>query len=151
MAVVTTDPRSAIPDLLTRQGFRLTTPRRAVLEVLCERDAPLSVAEIRSRLKSRRVNLVSVYRSLNLLVRLGVARVSEHRGTQRFELTERYTGHHHHVICQLCGRMEDLQGCLLKDDMLTALNRRVLRSKKFRVTDHELQLFGLCRACDSSS
>lgn len=147
---VTVDPRRTVPGLLAEQGFRLTTPRRAVLDVLADQEAPLSVAEIRRRLKNRPVNLVSVYRSLNLLVRIGVVRVADAvKGTQRFELAERFTGHHHHLICQLCGRIEDLAGCLLKDRVLTALNRRLLRSKRFRVTDHELQLFGLCRACDA--
>jgi Fur family ferric uptake transcriptional regulator len=142
-----TDAR-AIPDVLASKGLRLTAPRRAVIDVLVERAAPLTVADIHGRLRKARINLVSVYRTLRLLVDLGLVRlVDEFRGTQRFELAEVYTGHHHHVVCQGCGQVEDIDGCWLEEKMLETLNRRLRRTRRFRVTAHDLKLFGLCRGC----
>jgi Fur family ferric uptake transcriptional regulator len=138
----------AIPEMLARQGVRLTVPRRAVVEVLVQHPAPLSVAEIHARLGDRRINLVSVYRTVHLLRELGVVRIAdESKGTQRFELAEAFTGHHHHLVCQECGHVEDLEGCWLGQEMLDALNRRVQRLRRFRVTAHDLKLFGLCQQC----
>jgi Fur family ferric uptake transcriptional regulator len=149
MSPRTQDPRKAIPSLLASHGFRLTGPRKAVVEALAEPSEPMSVAEIHARLKASRVNLVSVYRAVNLLTRLGVLRLADATtGTSRFELSEQFTGHHHHLVCRSCGRVEDVDGCLLEQDMLDALNRRVHRSRKFRVTDHDLRLFGVCHRCD---
>lgn len=143
-----TNPRDAVFHLLARRGHRLTEPRRAVLEVLAERQAPLSVADIHDRLGPRRVNLVSVYRTVHLLLKLAVIRATDSpRGGQRYELAEEFTGHHHHLICQGCGLIEDLEGCLLRNDALVRLNRRVRHLRQFRVTEHELRLLGLCRNC----
>jgi Fur family ferric uptake transcriptional regulator len=137
-----------IPDLLSRRGLRLTKPRRGVIGVLVEHVAPLSVGEIHARLKARRINLVSVYRTVQLLSALGLVRLAdESKGIQRFELSEDFTGHHHHLVCQECGQVEDLEGCWLGDKRLEALNRRVRRSRSFRVTAHDLKLMGVCQAC----
>jgi Fur family ferric uptake transcriptional regulator len=137
-----------IPDLLASQGLRLTAPRRAVVDVLVAHAAPLSVADIHGRLKKRRVNLVSVYRTVRLLCKLGLVRLAdESRGTQRFELSEAFTGHHHHLVCSGCGQVQDLEGCWLGVEMLEALSRRVQRARRFRVTTHDLKLFGLCQHC----
>jgi Fur family ferric uptake transcriptional regulator len=148
MSPRTQDPRTAIPSVLASHGFRLTGPRKAVVDALAEPAEPMSVAEIHARLTKRRVNLVSVYRAVNLLTRLGVLRLADaSTGTHRFELAEQFTGHHHHLVCRACGRVEDIEGCLLEQGMLDALHRRVHRSRKFRVTDHDLRLFGVCQRC----
>jgi Fur family ferric uptake transcriptional regulator len=143
-------PRAAIPVLLSERGVRLTGPRRLVVEALVRHPGPQTAAEVHRRLSDRRVNLVSVYRTLNLLVDLGIARVADtSHGTRRFELAESYTEHHHHLICRSCGGVEDLEGCLVSDGALRRLSRRVRRARKFRVVDHDLRLLGYCRKCDT--
>ena len=143
------DPRRDIPTALARQGFRLTGPRRAVLNVLVSQAAPLSAAEIHERVQKGRVNLVSVYRTVHLLAKLGLLRTADtSRRIRRFELAEEFTGHHHHLICRGCGRIEDVDGCLLGGRALEAFHRSVRRAQRFRITDHDLKLFGLCHRCD---
>lgn len=105
MPVSAVDARHAIPTAIASKGFRLTGPRRAVVDAS--------------------------------------------KGTQRFELAEQFTGHHHHLVCQECGGVEDLDGCLLEDEVLDAIRQRVWRSRNFRLTGHDLKLFGLCRRCDA--
>jgi len=140
--------RDTISHLLADRGHRLTGPRLAVVGVLVESEAPLSVAEIHRRLRSRRANLVSIYRTVHLLRGMGVLRAADRaRRGQRYELAEQFIGHHHHLICQRCERIEDLKGCPLGDDVLTRLSLRLRRLRAFRVTEHELRLFGLCHEC----
>ena len=142
--------RHAIPTAIASRGFRLTGPRKAVVDVLVDRGVPMSVAEVQRDLKGRRVNLVSIYRSLNLLCELGLLRVADaSKGGQRFELAEQFTGHHHHLVCQVCGSVQDLDGCLLADDALDGLRQRVRRLRSFRLTGHDLKLVGVCGQCDS--
>lgn len=142
-------PRPSVEEHLAREGHRLTGPRRAVLDVLAASDAPLSVADIHRRLGDGRANVVSVYRTVNLLIRMRLVRHTDTGRTgSRYELAEEFTGHHHHLICDRCGRIEDVAGCLVPDAALAQLNQRMLRSRQFRVTAHELRLFGLCRSCD---
>jgi Fe2+ or Zn2+ uptake regulation protein len=143
------DRRDAVTMLLASRRVRLTRPRRAILGVLSESASPLSAAEIHTRLVDRSVNLVSVYRTLHLMRNLGLLRMADaSRGVQRFELAEPFAGHHHHLICRECGSIEDLEGCLLEQEALAALSRGVRRSRRFRVTDHDLSLFGICGPCD---
>jgi Fur family ferric uptake transcriptional regulator len=148
MTAARPDLRATLVALLVRRGHRLTAPRRQVLDALLAGGAPLTAAEIHRRLE-RSANLASVYRTLHLLRRLGALRVTDStNGEQRFELADRFTQHHHHLICRECGRIEDLDGCLLDARVLQALNRRVRQSRRFRVTEHELRLIGACRDCD---
>ena len=143
------DRRDALTTLLSDRRVRLTQARRAVLAVLSEASMPLSAAEIHARVVDRRADLVSVYRTLHLMLDLGFVHMADaSRGIQRFELAEPFAGHHHHLICRECGSIEDLEGCLLGREALDALSRDVRRSRRFRVTDHDLSLFGVCGPCD---
>jgi Fur family ferric uptake transcriptional regulator len=142
------DPRDAIPRLLARQGYRITAPRRAVLEALASSQEPRTVGQLHRALGVERVNLVSVYRTVKLLCDVGLLRATDAaQGQRRYELAEPFTSHHHHLICQRCGHIEDLDGCLIEPDVLTRLGRRVRQSHRFQVTQHELRFFGICRRC----
>ena len=132
----------------------MTGPQRAVLDVLTRSQVPLTVPEIRARLDGRRAHIVLVYRTVHLLIRLRLVRPTDSRpleaalrGSQRYELAEEFAGHHHHLICPGCGAIEDLEGCLLADAALTQVARYVRRTRRFKVTEHEVRLFGLCPQC----
>jgi len=142
------DPDVVIPRLLSSRGFRLTRPRQAVLKVFAETEGPMSAAEIYSRIEGHRIDLVSVYRTIRLLQDIGVVRVAgSGPGFQRFELSEEFTGHHHHLICQVCGQIKELANCMLEGKALDLLKKRTLRSVGFMITDHDVQLFGRCANC----
>jgi Fur family ferric uptake transcriptional regulator len=94
---------------------------------------------------------VSVYRTLTALSAIGVVRVvSAMNGTQCFELAEPFTPHHHHAICRRCGTVKDVGGCLLDGRALQIRQRQLRRVMRFRVTDHDVQLLGLCARCGGS-
>lgn len=151
-AAVREDPRDAIPRLLARQGYRITAPRRAVLDALASSQEPRTVAQLHRALGGERVNLVSVYRTVKLLCDVGLVRATDAaQGQRRYELAEPFMAHHHHMICRRCGHIEDLDGCLLEPDVLERLGHRVRQSHRFRVTDHELRFFGICRRCEGDA
>lgn len=142
------NPRVAIARLLAERGYRLTGPRRAVLGVLADAKGPVTVAEIHKRIRARGADLVSVYRAIHLLVKMRLARaVDAARGGFRYELGEQFRGHHHHLICDACGKVEELPDCPIADEAMVRLNRRVQQSQRFSVTGHEVRLFGRCWAC----
>jgi Fe2+ or Zn2+ uptake regulation protein len=91
--------RLELPHHPARRGLRLTGPRRAVLDVLAESRVPMTAVDIHARLSPRRANIVSVYRTLHLLTRLSLVRSTDTtRRSRRYELSEPFTGHHHHLI-----------------------------------------------------
>ena len=142
------DARAALLATLTERGVRLTRPRRAVVDALAKSHGPVSVADIHAGLDDRRVDLGSVYRTVALLCRLDVVRPTDtSTTTQRFELTERFTGHHHHLVCRRCGDIQDVDGCLLQDQALARLVRRIRQVARFQVTEHDIRLYGICARC----
>lgn len=129
-----------IVDLLKKKGYRLTKPRRQILEVLSYH--PQSVADIVTSLKLKQANVdvATVYRTLEVLVSLGaVGKTIFYDQTTMFELLS--DDHHHHIVCNDCGSIEDIP----LDE--TLLMKQVNRQTKFEVQSHSLEFFGLCANC----
>lgn len=128
---------------LAAQGFSQTEPRRLVLEVFLDNDKPLTPAAAHARVADRRINLASVYRTIELFCGLGVLVEVDHIAEgRRFELSDAYRDHHHHLICQSCGDTEDFEQCEMKE-----IEKLIKRRLGFAVTRHELRFIGLCRRC----
>ncbi|GJL55134.1 MAG: transcriptional repressor [Nitrospirales bacterium] len=137
--------KSTIDEDLRAAGHRLTRTRRAVLGVLERTKYPLSASELYERLQKNKVSidLVTVYRTLTVLRDLGVvAQIELHKeGQARFEIRHGRE-HHHHIRCQVCGRIADLLLCPLKK--LTAF---IEKETQFIVNEHTLEFSGLCPKC----
>ena len=128
---------------LRESGLRLTKPRQQVVNVFARERRPLTIAEVHRRVEKGRAHLASVYRAVEALCRLGVlARVDRVDEGQRYELSDRYRKHHHHLICQACGRVEDFEDCAGD-----AVEKRILKRTRFRVIKHEMRFLGICEAC----
>ena len=131
---------------LRAAGHRYTSLRRRLVELLSRAGNPISIPEI---LKSRRgLAQSSVYRNLADLEQAGVVRrVMTEEEFGRYELTEDLTGHHHHLICSSCGKVEDVT---VSDDLEGTLDRsldRLARRAGFAQVSHRLDLIGLCSDC----
>jgi Fur family transcriptional regulator, ferric uptake regulator len=138
-----TVPAERIYTLLKEAGFRLTRPRRAVAHVLLSGEIPLSIEDIHSRLDDRSINRVSIYRTIQLLCDLGIVRrLQFHEGFARYELADTFGSHHHHFVCNRCGRVEDIDVC-----PLAATEQAIVRRTQSRITSHSLEFYGVCGVC----
>jgi len=125
-------------------GCRLTSSRKAIMEVVQRADAALSPQTILQQAKKThpKLGLVTVYRTLNLMAELGlVRRVHREDGCHGYVVAT--PGHHHVVVCRDCGRAVEFSG----GDDLDALIARVESSTGYQVEDHLLQLLGICAKC----
>jgi Fe2+ or Zn2+ uptake regulation protein len=130
-------------ELLRSHGARLTGARRAVVQVMAESQRALTPVEVFDQARQRYpdLGLVSVYRTLERLERLGlVQRVHHSRGCQAFLTAGR--GHQHLALCSQCGR-----AILFEGDDLSGLFEKVTRQTGFDIQEHWLQLYGLCADC----
>jgi Fur family ferric uptake transcriptional regulator len=110
--------------------------------VLDNADRPLNVEEILSRMFGYRSGLPTVYRNLQQFAEQGwVEAIIGPDQVMRFVRCHS-AQHHHHVQCEGCGRMVEVEGCGL-GKALEALEER----SGFRITRHQLQLFGQCPEC----
>jgi len=129
---------------LNQQGLRLTRPRQVVMSILESANVPLSPQTIHKEAVNNRedIGLVSVYRTLELLDELGfVRRLHGNDGCHGYVLSS--PGHHHHIICQGCGKAVEFSG---SGDMENLFDR-IQRETGFDVDDHLLQLYGFCADC----
>lgn len=128
---------------LQENGYRLTAPRQAVVEIIASSQHVLSPLEVYERARARypRLGLVTVYRTVDKLEELGlIQRV--HRPAGCNTIVAAVTGHQHLLICQECGKVEVFSG-----DKMDSLMDSVGVESGYQVQEHWLQLFGLCQDC----
>lgn len=137
-----------IIDRLHENGYKLTPQRRAIVQVIADQHERLTPAEIYRYVydKNPNVGLVTVYRTLDILADLGLlCRIHTGDGCQSY-LMRRDGGHHHHIVCSLCGTVADFTKCDIE-----ALERRVARQTGFKIQNHLLEFEGLCHRCLETS
>lgn len=146
-----TSPREEVhrtaEERLLRAGQRYTATRRALVDRLASAGRPLSIPDLLAG-RRRRMPQSSAYRNLAALERAGVVRrviIEEDFG--RYELDERLTEHHHHLVCSNCGRIEDVT---IPDALERSIDRtfdHVAEEVGFASVGHRLDLIGLCDDC----
>ena len=135
---------------LKEKGLKVTHQRLLSLSVLEQNSGRHMTAEDIYELVAEdypEIGLATVYRTLQLLWDMQlVDRISLDDGCVRYEighLLEDETKHnHHHLICRSCGRVIPFDADLLDD-----LEHHIEETAGFRVMDHELKFYGLCREC----
>jgi Fe2+ or Zn2+ uptake regulation protein len=138
--------REAVADRLRAVGQRLTANREALLDALTAASRPLTIPEILD--ERRGLAQSSVYRNLVVLEEAGVVhRVVGTDEFARWELTEDLAGHHHHLICAQCGRVEDVPASAGLERSVAAAAAAITRTTGFRTEHHRLDLVGVCENC----
>jgi Fur family ferric uptake transcriptional regulator len=130
---------------LTAAGYRRGGARRAILELLDEQPCALSAVEIEEQLASRtrEVSRASIYRVMEELEAISlVQRVEVGRGVVRYEPARHGPGHHHHLVCDRCGRISPFT-----DEGLERAIRRVSDTLPLQVSEHEVVIRGACERC----
>ena len=128
---------------LQESGYRLTAPRRALVDLLARGQRALNPIELYDlgRKEHSHLGLVTVYRTLEKLEELGlIQRVHQPGGCNMYLRAS--IGHEHLLLCTCCGRVETFEG-----DNLSGLIAKIARQSGFEIQEHWLQLFGLCSAC----
>ncbi len=116
------------------------------MNVLAGADRPLTIPEILGQ--RRGLAQSSAYRNLVVLEQAGVVRrVVTHDDRTRYELTEELTGHHHHLVCSLCGLVEDVPAPDDLERSVATAAARTARTTGFRIDHHRLDLVGVCERC----
>jgi len=130
---------------LREGGERITPVRSALLEILSKGHEPKTPQELLSSLgkKGFQANKTTVYRQLEALARYDIVReVRFADRTKRYELVSE-SGHHHHLVCLQCRRIEDVS---FPTD-LEQHEKAIWKKNKFKVLQHSLEFFGLCKSC----
>ena len=134
---------SDIINRLSEQGYRLTPQRMMVLDAIEKSDHHISAEEIYAQVIARypHLNISTVYRTLELLHRLGLVTETDLGGGRvRYHPADK--GHHHHLVCQECGKVIDLD-----ESVMDNLKEVLKRDYGFAPDIRHLALFGVCADC----
>ena len=134
-------------ELLKQKGCKLTTQRRAILDVINEHEGEhLSTEEIYEYVKPKcpEIGLATVYRTLQLLEEMKIIyKLNFDDGCNRYELNDNEEEHrHHHLICERCSKVVEVEEDLL-EDIEVAIEKKYV----FKITDHKVKFYGICEDC----
>ncbi len=135
-------------ETLKDKGFRLTAPRKAIVDQVSRYADPFTAEEVYQHLKKQGVGRATVFRTLKLLHELDIlVRVHLEEGCQHYQLgvaTSSHPEHHHdRIICRMCGSISYLDECPMKKNVADIAKR-----SGYRVQGRHLDLYGVCRSCD---
>lgn len=131
---------------LQGSGARLTKPRKAILDVIAASEQPLSAMDIFERAQQQAPNLglVTVYRTIDTLETLGlIDRI--HGSADCQTIFRAASGHRHLLSCTDCGKSVYFDGVLAEREF-----ERIGLENGFEITDHILQLYGICQKCQEN-
>ncbi len=126
-------------------GYRLTSPRQAIVEAITGLDRPFSADDLVQHLDEHEpgVGRATVFRTLDVLVGLQLLdRIHATDGCHTYVLAHSRTRHYHHLICNSCGAIVPFESCNIE-----SLYPVVSEETDFQISGHMLELFGLCGAC----
>src|SRR6185295_9472199 len=90
-------------------GLKVTPARLSLLDLFKHAEKPLSVKEIAAQLQNSDIDPVTLYRNVESLEQLGIIRQLRLQDRQaHYEIAD---DHHHHLICKICGKIVDVEGC----------------------------------------
>lgn len=135
--------------LLKTNNLKFTAQREAILQTLYNNPKHFSPESLYDLVKEKHPDLntgiTTVYRTLNLLEENGIA-TSISLGVQgkKFEIGNK--PHHDHLICNKCGKIVEFE-----DDEIEQLQHDISKEHDFILTNHLMQLYGVCQSCQVKS
>jgi Fe2+ or Zn2+ uptake regulation protein len=139
--------RDEIERVLAHHGYRLTIPRRSVIETLLKYERPFTaeqlVADVRDLGVKQVIGRATVYRTLEILAAIDVlTRIIQPDGHPAYICDT--VGHRHHLVCSSCGKAVAFTACPIDD-----LVRSLTANTDFVIHDHLLEVFGVCPSCQA--
>ena len=132
---------------LKKNDFKITPGREAIIAFFSEENRYVTPETVWKEVKKNlpRLGLPTVYRNLEQMRKIGI--LTQVAGTEnRFYFglcrAKNPGEHHHHISCQKCHRVSEVESCYLK-----SLTKEIKEKTGFMVTGHKFQLTGVCKDC----
>jgi len=128
---------------LSDLGYRLTPQRLMILKAIEDADNHISAEEIYARVRTHypQMNISTVYRTLELVKERGLVTETD-MGDGRVRYHCMGKGHHHHLVCQKCGQITDVE-----EAIVAPLWAEIQSEYNFKVDMKHLAFFGQCSKC----
>jgi Fur family transcriptional regulator, ferric uptake regulator len=139
---------AVIVGALEQAGYRLTSPRRALAQLIAGQRGHFTADGLLAESRRRRLGVTraTVFRSLDVLADLELVERLELQSGEHAFVACRPAQHHHHIACSSCGRSTEVA-----DHGFESVAASIARKTGYRVDLHRLELFGLCPACRTTA
>ncbi len=128
------------------RGLKLTRQRETILRAFLQGQKHQSIEELLNETRNldSGIGHATVYRTMRLFVDAGIAEeLSFGDGPSQYEPTHPGDDHHHdHLICTVCEKITEFE-----NDRIEELQEEVASKHGYILTDHTMQLFGICPDC----
>jgi Fur family ferric uptake transcriptional regulator len=138
-------PLQTLKSYLLAHGLKASRQREVIAEVFFAAGGHLRVDELLERVRNidPRISQATVYRTMKLLTECGLAAARNFLdGQTRYEKSDESGEHHDHLICLRCDTIVEFV-----DERIEQLQDHVAKTHGFVVSDHKMELYGLCAAC----
>lgn len=133
--------KNALIEKLKHHGYSSTKARIAVFMEL-QQNGPCSILELYSNLDTL-LHRASIYRVIKLFEELGIVRRIQIGWKYKLELSDIFNDHHHHAHCISCQAIISLP----LNNHLERLIFDDAEKQNFKVTGHNVELYGYCEQC----
>lgn len=136
-----------VTEILLEKNLSITSPRKLIIEEIIKNSNPISIESLQKRLEGK-VALSTLYRALNDLKSAEV--IKEFTTTDSitmFELISLGEEHHHHLFCTSCGKIIDIDLSKKFEKNVDAEVVKIEKNFNYKITEHTLELLGLCSKC----
>ncbi|MBM3656202.1 MAG: transcriptional repressor [Actinobacteria bacterium] len=126
---------------------RKSSRESQIIEVINQLDQFLGAQQIHKILSNEKssIGLATIYRRLELLSAEGkIDAIISPTGERLYRRCGQIEGHHHHLICRLCGATEEIDL-----EAVESITARIARRYGYQDISHSLEVFGICASCQS--
>lgn len=124
-------------EILKSNGYKITLPRRHLFSLFHESDVPMGIKEITYELRT--VDRATVYRNIELFSETGIIKEVVFNGDKKYELSDQYQGHHHHIVCEKCGLITKIESKELEKTIA-----KLTKKTGYKHLNHQFEIIGLC-------
>jgi Fe2+ or Zn2+ uptake regulation protein len=125
---------------LKQHGLSMTRARKEVFLLLLEATVPMTIQQI-IRVTDG-LHFVSVYRTIETLLTIGVVKQVPIGFKNKYEVSDVFKPHHHHVTCEQCGI-----SVAIHNESIENLMHQVTISSGMQPTKHHFEAYGICNDC----
>ena len=130
--------------ILQKKGLRLTKVRTLVYSALHSANGPLTIQQIVDICQE--VHFVSIYRTIDVFLQSGIIKQVPIGFKNKYELSDAFKPHHHHVTCDLCGR-----SVAVNQQSIERLMSRITQAAGMVPTHHHFEAYGICSMCTNAT
>jgi len=135
--------------VLKDKGMKYTEQRAVILQILLNIDDHLNAEDVHRIVKEKypeqNIGIATVYRTLNFLEEVNlISSISFGKDGKKYE-GNLEKEHHDHMICTSCGKIVEFL-----DESIEKRQEEIAKENGFEITDHTMQIFGICQSCQEN-